>query len=201
MTHNFDLNRLFEDAGLTYFGSSATNLDSDYLAYEEWLAQGKNAGMAYMATNKELRKDLEGILPEAKSVYAFGLFYEKATPALKKPASFQPAIAQYALYQDYHRVMKVRGEQVVSQLKTYYPDHRFRVCVDSVPFWREPYLNKRLLVLSEKIRCSFILQKVVFVCWVKSLRPCPTKRQPQMQKRLLPADPAEDVSCSVLREP
>ena len=91
---------------------------ADY--YRQWIAEGGHADMNYLANNVDKRLDPTMLLPGAHSIVVVALNY---APARRLPAG-EYQIADYALGQDYHEVIKKR----LRQLK---PDGL--ICVDTVP--------------------------------------------------------------------
>lgn len=97
---------------------------------EDWLAQGRNAGMDYMRNHGELRRWPQLLLPGAKSMVIVAFPYRTDIPVKLK-------IAQYARGEDYHkwvrRMLKAYARQIGGE---------WRVCVDSAPL-RERYWAQR----------------------------------------------------------
>lgn len=92
-----------------------------------WVAEGRAAGMAYIKEHLTLREDPGNVLPGVKSIVC-AAFAHDVTP----PSSPPPAIAGYALGEDYHvRVRRVL-ETVAKQLNELAPC-RWRACVDTAP--------------------------------------------------------------------
>ncbi len=96
--------------------------------YQEWLDRGYAGTMGYLARSVELRRDVETLLPGAKSVIALGLNYNQPDPW--QPG--QPRIARYALGRDYHKVLRGRLRELSRQIEREHGGE-FRVCVDSAP--------------------------------------------------------------------
>lgn len=68
--------------------------------YEEWLAQGHQAGMHYLENYPELRFDPTLLVPGARTVISLALCYHPGSHPT------QPALAWYAQGHDYHDVMR-----------------------------------------------------------------------------------------------
>ena len=66
---------------------------------ERYLAEGRNASMAYMAANLEKRLDPAALVPGAQSIFCFLVPYSRHRSA---------KIASYAFGKDYHKVVKDR---------------------------------------------------------------------------------------------
>ena len=97
--------------------------------YENWLADGKHAGMDYLLRHAEARRSAEGVLPGAKSGLVVGKFYAQPHPA----GPGQVKVARYALGRDYHNVLRQRLKKLLPALQAALPTAEFRICVDSAP--------------------------------------------------------------------
>lgn len=82
---------------------------SDYL--RQWISEGRNAGMEWMARDIDRRIEAERVLPGAKSVICVGLNYFQ--PAPKRRGK----IAMYALGGDYHKMMLGRLKHLCGILR------------------------------------------------------------------------------------
>ena len=96
-------------------------------AYFRWLKHDMHGTMGYMARpdRQSRRRDLNVILPGAKSLVIVGLDYgSKAVPdeLLEHPA--RGRIASYAWNLDYHDIMLPRLEQLASQLDSGATQHK-----------------------------------------------------------------------------
>ncbi len=83
--------------------AQAAPVDPDIAAaFGEWLAQGGNADMAYMANHADKRMDPRLLVPGVKSIVSVALSY---VPARRIPNG-ELQLAAYAYGQDYHDIMK-----------------------------------------------------------------------------------------------
>ena len=84
--------------------------------YQDWLSQGRHGEMAYLATERAVRRrqNPREILPECQSVLVLGIRHF-AQPAEKSPETGNPRgrVAAYALGQDYHDALKPRLQALV----------------------------------------------------------------------------------------
>jgi epoxyqueuosine reductase len=88
-------------------------------AYERWAAAGMHGEMAYMARpdRMERRRDLQVILPGARSLLVVGLDYGSgAFPEAALADPLRGRVAAYAWGLDYHEVMVPRLEQLAGWL-------------------------------------------------------------------------------------
>lgn len=89
-------------------------------AYRRWIASGGHADMHYLENNIDKRLDPTLLLPGARSIIVVAMNY---TPASRLPEG-EYQIADYALGQDYHDVMRSRLRRLSEDGK---------ICVDTVP--------------------------------------------------------------------
>ena len=82
--------------------------------FEAWLAQGRHASMAYLATERSRarRADPRRILPECKSILMLAAPYSPPAP-LQQSQDARGSIAAYACGDDYHEVLPPRLEALV----------------------------------------------------------------------------------------
>lgn len=100
----------FQHAGLT-----TPDPPSHLEVYEDWLAAGHHAGMAWMAAdrNRQRRADPRLILPECQSILVLGIHYQPPKPPKNREGLFGQ-IASYAWGDDYHDVLPERLRAIVS---------------------------------------------------------------------------------------
>lgn len=101
--------------------------------FRTWISTGNHAGMAYMERYEDIRNNPELLLEGAKSI-AVAAFGYKTFKELPPDA---PAIARYALGEDYHTVIRKRLEHCVKELKNSLGGE-WRICIDTAPL-RERY--------------------------------------------------------------
>lgn len=95
-------------------------------AYCQWLARGRHGSMAYLEKYGEVRFDPRQLLPGARTVISAAFPYRPAG------GYHHRHIADYALGQDYHVVLKKRLEPVVGLIAGRY-GAQSRICVDTAP--------------------------------------------------------------------
>lgn len=100
-----------------------------WAAYREWLSQGLQGPLGYMAARSEERRSLEAILPGARSALMVALGYSQ--PVRVRPG--WPRVARYALGRDYHKVVRSMLRRVAARAEAEFPGARFRPFVDSAP--------------------------------------------------------------------
>ncbi len=97
----------------------------------QWLAQGRQADMDYMARHEDLRLDPRLLMEGCRTVVSVILNYRPATPI--PPDRLQ--IAWYAYGQDYHDVIRAKLQALLQALQQDFPDGTLqgRACCDTAP--------------------------------------------------------------------
>lgn len=113
------------EAGFAMAGEVASGYTQ---IHSNWLAEGCNAGMAYMARHAPLKSDTSSVLPGANTVICISFSY---APAVWRNPEL-PMVACYAYGEDYHDVIRRRLLSVVEKLKGTFGGE-WRVCIDSAP--------------------------------------------------------------------
>lgn len=100
--------------------------DAVRAAYERWISEGANGTMDYLSRYGDVRFDPRLLLPGAKTVISLAFPYRPAG------GYHHPCIADYALGEDYHVVLKKRlgrlSEFIFSNFGA-----QSRICVDTAP--------------------------------------------------------------------
>lgn len=108
----------------------AKNLErSDYL--KEWLNKGYHGQMHWMENYLDKRLDVRKLYPDAKSVVAVALNYY--TPYQHSTDKKYGKISRYAWGEDYHKILKKKLKQLLSEIKSEYPEVDGRLFVDTAP--------------------------------------------------------------------
>ncbi len=103
--------------GFDVFGVVATAAPLRKEYYEQWLAEGKNAGMAWLERNNDRRLAPEKLLAEpadgpcARSLLFVGMNSFQSEPTRRY------RIAKYALGRDYHNIMLKRLRKLAALLR------------------------------------------------------------------------------------
>jgi epoxyqueuosine reductase len=102
----------------------------------DWLNRGCAGRMDFMHRNFKMRIDPSQHLPDAQSVICVALNYRPARPC-PPPASSKNSfgiVADYALYEDYHRFMKKKLRELAAFIGSFAgAGFKFKICVDSSP--------------------------------------------------------------------
>ena len=116
----------FTDCGF----SKAEHLPEDAERLKDWLAQGNNAGMAYMANHFDKRTDPALLVEGARSVIS--LLYNYYTDKSQHDPT-APVLSKYAYGKDYHFVMKEKMNLLFDFIRSIHPALEGRIFVDSAP--------------------------------------------------------------------
>jgi len=127
----FDLG--FDLVGITDAGP----IDTEHIKLlTSWLKAGFAGQMQYMHKNLEKRTDPKKLAPFADSIICVALNYKPPQTNSDPKQRLAPTgkIANFAQYQDYHRLIKKQLRELAEYIKTHlYTDLEFKICVDSAP--------------------------------------------------------------------
>lgn len=120
----------FDDCRIT---SAAPPASAD--RFRTALAEGRHAGMEWIARNADKRCDPQLVLPGARSVIVLAASYNPPPPPPGEPAgSPNGIVARYARHQDYHDVLGTRLAELTHWLDSEaQPSHRSLWYVDTGP--------------------------------------------------------------------
>jgi epoxyqueuosine reductase len=111
--------RILEAAKLLGFDSAgiASASPSEYGSHlDTWLADGKHGDMEWMARDPERRKDVQKILPDAKSIVVVALNY--FVPDQKpQDGTNKGVVARYARGRDYHKTITGMLKQLSAEIE------------------------------------------------------------------------------------
>lgn len=132
-----DLLKIAREAGAQKCGfATASAVDDEAVkAYDRWLAEGKNADMAYLEKYADVRNNPQQLLDDPTCartimVCAFSYYHPETQ------ADGAARIAMYAHGDDYHEVLRRRMQPLVARLQQL--GYGARICVDTAPL-RERY--------------------------------------------------------------
>lgn len=121
-----EIRQMILEAGACAVGF-ATAADIDPTIYDRWIEAGMNGSMDYMARNRHIRLNPEGLLEGCRTVISIAFpYYYKDQPRSR-------FFADYALGSDYHDVLRARLRPVCDALEELIPGSATRICVDSAP--------------------------------------------------------------------
>jgi epoxyqueuosine reductase len=155
----------FGDAGI-----AVLELGEDLAHLQDWLSQGYQGGMAYLARNPELRAAPAALRPGTLSVISARLDYRphaEAAEAVLRDGS-RAYISRYALGRDYHKLMRARLLRLAKRLETEIGPYGYRVFADSAPVLEKAlarnaglgWIGKNTLVLNREAGSWFFLGEI-----------------------------------------
>lgn len=101
--------------------------DADTALYDNWIARGANAGMDYLARYSDIRRDPRLLLDGAQSMLVAAFAYAPT------PDRRSRLIADYALGDDYHTVLRERLNPVAALMEGLHEGSATRICIDTAP--------------------------------------------------------------------
>jgi epoxyqueuosine reductase len=123
----------FDLVGIT----EAAPIDNEqFKLLTDWLAFGYAGRMDYMHRNLDKRTNPARLLEDARSVICVGLNYTPPSDRGRRDERRRPKgkVANYARYEDYHVFVKKGLGKLVDFISSAAGgDHKFKICVDSVP--------------------------------------------------------------------
>ena len=152
----------FEEVGV----AAAERLDDEARRLAAWLEQGRHGTMTWMENHFEKRVDPRELVPGAKSVVMFSFnYYNPEVP--DDPDA--PRIARYAYGRDYHKVLKKKLKQLLSEIRSKVGDVQGRCFADSAPVleraWAQRsgvgWIGKNTLVLTKGKGSYFVLGTMI----------------------------------------
>ena len=120
------------------FARADVPLDVEHARYEEFLAEGMNGTMRYLADDSEVRRRLDtpDILDGAKTVVCVARRYQRDVASERADPPIAQGVARYARGHDYHNVVRRKLRRLaafVRTLRTSESPVRARPIVDDVP--------------------------------------------------------------------
>lgn len=106
---------------------------------EQWLRDGRNGSMAYMANHFDKRLDPRKLVDGARSVIS--LAYNYHTPPQQLDTS-APKLSTYAYGRDYHKVVKQRLKPLVAYIHEHFGELALRTFVDSAPVLEKAWAQR-----------------------------------------------------------
>jgi len=147
---------------------------SGYRGYfRQWLDDGRQGTMEYLARRFDERTDPRVYLPGANSVICVAINYhvplQSSTGVLPAPPPPTGKIARYALGDDYHELIKPRLYTLADWLRDQAPESRTRVAVDTAPVMEKElaaragigWMGKNTCIINEQIGSWLLLGEVL----------------------------------------
>ncbi|WP_290637823.1 tRNA epoxyqueuosine(34) reductase QueG, partial [Aquisalimonas sp.] len=155
--------------GFQQVGITDTRLDTAEARLDQWLADGRQGDMEWMARHGRKRTRPEQLLPGTQRVISVRMDYHPADTAADGDAILDDAtrafISRYALGRDYHKLMRKRLQQLASRIEAASGSAGYRVFVDSAPVMEKPlaekaglgWIGKHTLLLNHQAGSWFFL--------------------------------------------
>ena len=120
-----------KDFGFIAVGFSRPERPPYFEKFRAWISDGKNADMAWLERNVDLREDPSRLLKGCKTILSLAYPYSSQKPSTQEGYT----VARYSQpdEDDYHDRLKRLCSGLVRAIEETYPQSRSRVCVDSAP--------------------------------------------------------------------
>ncbi|TPE52785.1 tRNA epoxyqueuosine(34) reductase QueG [Maribrevibacterium harenarium] len=135
--------------------------------YENWLAQGYQGEMDYLANHMPLRFDPAALHEGTQRLIVVSMPYlpENVATVKRLQSKDKAYIARYALGRDYHKVIRKRLTELGKRITNEVADHGYRAFVDSAPVLERHiaeqagmgWVGKNTLLLTPKAGSWFLL--------------------------------------------
>lgn len=143
--------------------------------FESWLSSGQHGQMTYLAQHVNVRLDPRVFVRGARSIICVADRYPSSvTPGDTAQLDLGHGktlgrIARYAWGDDYHRVIKKRLFRLADTLRDAFPDHTYRVAVDTAPILEREHagraalgwVGKHTLLIHPKLGSWLLLGQIV----------------------------------------
>lgn len=163
-----DIRRWSRELGFQQIGFTHINLDEAGHRLQEWLTQGFNGSMQWMAEHGEKRWKPEQLLPGTVSIISVRMDYlSPDTDMIARLKEGENAyLSRYALGRDYHKLMRKRLTTLAARIEEHCQTPVIqRPFVDSAPVMEKPiaeqaglgWIGKNTLVLNREAGSWFFL--------------------------------------------
>ena len=105
-------------------------LEREGVQLQQWLAEGRQGTMDWMARRTAERCDPRDYYPAAQTMVVLGINYYCSPP---ERALHAPRWSNYAWGDDYHRLLKKRMKELLDAVSERYPEVNGIACVDTSP--------------------------------------------------------------------
>lgn len=151
---------------LAVSAAPAQFMDEEARRLEQWLNNGYQAKMDYMANHFDLRVDPTKLVPGSKTVFSF--LYNYFTTETQEDEQ-APKISMYAYGRDYHKVIKKKLKHAHEWLRENVGQTEGRAFVDSAPVLERDWarraglgwVGKHTLLLNQKVGSYFFLAELI----------------------------------------
>ncbi len=165
------IQRWATELGFDGFGVADTQVDEDSAYLTEWLAQGHQGDMQWMAAHGDKRHKPESLLPGTVRVISVRLNYLTDSLSHSQALLDRPDkayISRYALGRDYHKVIRNRLNTLAKKIEGAVGAHGYRVFADSAPVLEKAlarnaglgWIGKHTLLINPKQGSLFFLGEI-----------------------------------------
>jgi epoxyqueuosine reductase len=146
---------------------AACNPPAHAKEFSDWLNDGAQGEMNYMARGEEKRRDPQKILPGAKSVIVLALNYFHGDQDRRSETAATGRIARYAWGDDYHEVIEAKLRKIDNFLREFGGTQK--CYVDTGPVLERDYAanagvgwhGKSTMLIDEKLGTWFFLAEIL----------------------------------------
>jgi len=153
--------------GFSFVGiAKAGHMEIERRRLESWLSSGNHGQMSYMENHFELRTDPTKLVPGARSVISLMYNYYSEKSQTDPEA---PKISMYAYGEDYHKVLRCKLKELLSEIQAEFGDVNGRCFVDSGPVLERDWARrsgigwtgKNTLLINPKAGSYFFLSEII----------------------------------------
>ncbi|MEN8720594.1 MAG: tRNA epoxyqueuosine(34) reductase QueG [Oceanococcaceae bacterium] len=158
--------------GFSGVAVSRMTLEEDHDLLARWVAEGRHAGMDWLARSLPLRRDANYVHPGTLSIISvkqpcWGVDTGSSRAVLAQPE--RGYIARYALGRDYHKSLRQKLKALAQKLVDAVPDMRYRVATDSAPLLEKAlardaslgWVGKHTLLMDRTDGSQFLLGEIL----------------------------------------
>lgn len=177
-----------QEIGFDLIGFTSPTPDSQSVkAFNSWLKNKYEGSMTYMQKEKP-RRDLNMILPEAKSVITFAVNYYREQPA--ELSDDEGRVARYAYGRDYHKILGGWLRQLARFIQEQDQSAEVKSYVDTGPILERSFAEKSGLGVIGKNACLITPEfgSWVFLAEMITNIEFPSDKEPQELKSFRKSD-------------
>jgi epoxyqueuosine reductase len=149
--------------------------------FREWLRAGAHGEMHYMQRCEEKRRDLQKVLPGARSIVVLALNYFQGEPIRRSQTAATGRIARYAWGNDYHAMIAAKLEKIDNFLRDFGGDQK--CYVDTGPILERDqaaqagigWHGKSTMLIDERLGTWFFLAEILTTLELPPDKPVPDR--------------------------
>lgn len=198
--------------------SDSVSLES----FKKWLASGSGSSMDYLEKNLSARRHPSGVFPNVRTllvaVLSLARIAQDFPPVLNKENGFLTTenhsypdspitgkIVPYALYPDYHDILKKKLLLLLGFLKNLRPEIEGRAVVDTAPLPEKEWavraglgtIGRQSLLIHPKFGCSIFIGTLLVSLDYEQFGPWPSEKLPPLK---FPQEDCCAGCCQCLRK-